>query len=107
MCTPENLRENCSCPHLILSRARSLGKAAVVLAVGGCLVWLLMAGYGWVLALVAWLAVMGAVALLRGRWLVHRYIPPSPQPERAPEPPRRAAWTDRDRLPPRDAAASR
>lgn len=91
MCTPENLRDNCSCPHLVLSRLRLAAKAALAAAVVAALWFVVATGYTWALAVAAWAAGMGFTGwhLQRGGgiWLVHRTHPPAvaAEPEPAPE----------------------
>ena len=67
MCTPENLRPLCSCPHLAWSRLRAAAGLAVAAAVVGEVWWLAAAGYGWVLILAAWLLVMAVAGVVRLR----------------------------------------
>ena len=50
MCTPERLRENCSCPHLMLHNLRIAARVTGVLA-AVAVVWLAFTtGYAWVQA---------------------------------------------------------
>ena len=64
MCTPEMLRENCSCPHML---ARELRFAARVAGVGVLVAaaWAVFAtGYGWTLGVAAWVALMCVSAMV-------------------------------------------
>jgi hypothetical protein len=63
MCTPENLRPLCSCPHLLW---RDLRNAARVAAAGAAVagLWAVIAtGYAWVLVVAAFLAIPVTYAL--------------------------------------------
>lgn len=99
MCTPEHLRENCSCPHLALSNALAAARIAAVLAVAAG-IWWLASGHWLVLALMGWVVLMAAGwRLSRREWLlVHRYTPQREAVREAPVAPR-VVWADRDRLP--------
>src|SRR6266581_1025571 len=65
MCTPENLRMNCSCPHLVARDLRRAARAAGVLALAAG-IWLVATTVPWwMLATGAWVTLMGMVALVR------------------------------------------
>lgn len=77
MCTPENLRPLCSCPHLAAAAVGRVVRAVVAVALAGAVVWAVTAGYGWVFALVAWVGLMGVCGLVSA----HRsraFPPPAP-----------------------------
>ena len=53
MCTPERLRDNCSCPHLALNRVAGICRLVSSLTIPA-VIWLAVAtGYGWALAVAA------------------------------------------------------
>jgi hypothetical protein len=64
MCTPQRLRENCSCPHQralgVIFAVKCAAALVFVAGVGAAI----GAGYGAWLLLVAWLMVMGVAALV-------------------------------------------
>jgi hypothetical protein len=63
MCTPENLRPLCECPHSPMNRV--LRRLVPIVAAGGITYAVIEAGYLWLLIIGAWVALMAGVGYVR------------------------------------------
>lgn len=64
MCTPDNIPEFCSCPHLLWRDVVFTARLAAVIAVAAAVGFVAVAGYAWTLLLIPWVAAMGVAALV-------------------------------------------